>query len=275
VEPRTTHQGSGQLFCSTPHEPTPSSRHHSQMRIRMPHSKTFPLRRALAVLLISLPGCSSDLLLPDSPAEGQVVSHVTIVGDGQNGTVGGILAPLIVKVLTEADEPVEGVQVRFELTDPAAGSVSPAFATTNGSGEAVATWTLGTVPGSYIALAQIVTAEVTDSIEFHATAHPGAPDTLTALPPQNQPGAREQAVTNPPRVRVVDRFGNPVPDIPVAWQVIAGGGRVSGTISSTDSEGIATVEWILGNRIGVHKLTASVEQSSTGSPAVFEARVLF
>jgi hypothetical protein len=61
----------------------------------------------------------------------------------------------------------------------------------------------------------------------------------------------------------------------VAWQVIAGGGRVSGTISSTDGEGMATVEWILGNRIGVHKLTASVEQSSTGSPTVFEARVLF
>jgi hypothetical protein len=276
VGPRTTHPASGKLFCSTPQDPTSSSRPHSQMRIQMPHSKTHPVRRALAVLLISLPGCSSDLLLPNGPAAGQIVSDVTVVEGGvQDGPVGETLAPLIVKVLTESDEPAEGVQVTFGLVDPAAGSLSPTFATTDGSGLAVASWTLGTVPGSYVAVARIVTAEGADSIEFHATAHPGAPDTMTALPPLNQPGAREQAVRDAPRVRVVDRFGNPVPGTPVAWQVIAGEGRVSGAITSTDAEGLATVEWVLGNRIGIHKLTASVEQSSTGSPAVFEARVLF
>jgi hypothetical protein len=278
VGPRATDPGSAQLFCSTPLDPTPSSRHHSQTCIRMPHSKTFPVRRAFAVLLISLPGCSSDLLLPNDPPPAQVVGQITMVtGDGQDGVVGGVLdLPLKVKVLTESEEPVEGVQVTFALTDPAAGSVNPPLAFTDGAGEAVASWTLGTVAGAYVAVARISTAEGTDkSIEFHATAHAGAPDTLTALPPQNQPGAREQPVTNAPRVLVVDRFGNPVPGIPVAWQVIAGGGSVSGAITSTNGEGLATVEWILGNRIGVHKLTASVEQSSSGSPAVFEARVLF
>jgi hypothetical protein len=180
-----------------------------------------------------------------------------------------------VKVLTESEEPAEGVQVSFELGDPAAGSLSPAFATTNDGGEAVASWTLGTVPGSYVAVARIATAQGSDSIEFHATAHPAAPDTLTALPPLNQPGAREQAVGEPPQVRVVDRYGNPVPGIPVAWQVIAGEGRVGSSITSTDAAGMATVEWTLGNRIGVHKLTASVEQSSAGSPATFTASVLF
>jgi hypothetical protein len=180
-----------------------------------------------------------------------------------------------VKVLTETEEPAAGVQVVFALADPAIGSLSPALATTDEAGEALASWTLGTVPGSYVAVARITTPEGTDSIQFHATARPGAPDTLTALPPLDQPGGREQAVRDPPRVRVVDRFGNAVPDIPVAWQVIAGEGRVGSAITSTDAEGTASVEWILGNRMGVHKLTASVEQSSTGSPATFTARVLF
>jgi hypothetical protein len=274
---RPTHPGWGSLFCCTPLNPTPSSRRHSQMRMRMPHSKTFPVRRALAVLLISLPGCGSDLLLPNGPPGGQIVSQVTMVnGDGQQGPVGEVLDSLLkVRVLTESEAPAEGVQVTFGLADPAAGSLSPALAITNAAGEAVASWTLGTVPGSYVAFARIGTAEGSDSIEFHATAHPAAPDTLTALPPLDQPGVREKAVRDPPRVRVVDRFGNPVPGIPVAWQVIAGEGRVGSAITSSDAEGLATVEWILGNRLGVHKLTASVEQSSTGSPATFTARVLF
>jgi hypothetical protein len=272
---RPTHWGPGWVFCCTPLSPAPSSRHHFQMRMRMAHSKTLSMRRALAVLLISLPGCGGDLLLPEGPA-GQLVSEVTMVnGDDQQGPVGGVLAlPLQVKVLTESGEPAEGVRVIFELADPAAGLLSPPFVTTNDAGEAVASWTLGTVPGSYVAVARIATAEGT-GIEFHATAHPAAPDTLAAIPPLDQPGAREQAVRDSPQVRVVDRFGNPVPGIPVAWQVIAGEGRVGNAITSTDAEGIATVDWILGNRLGVHKLTASVEQSSTGSPATFTARVLF
>jgi len=267
--------GAAILHC-TPLRPDPSSRHHSPMRMRMPHLNPFPVRLALAVLLISLPGCGSDLLLPEGPP-GQLVSEVTMVnGDAQEGPVGGVLAlPLKVKVLTASEEPAEGVQVTFQLADAAAGSLSPPVATTSPEGEAVASWTLGSVPGAYVAVARIATAEGTDSIEFHATARPGAPDTLTPLPPLDQPGAREQVVRDSPQVRVVDRFGNPVPGIPVAWQVIAGEGRVGSAITSTDGEGMATVEWTLGNRMGVHKLTASVEQSSTGSPATFTARVLF
>lgn len=272
---RPTDSGPGRLFCCTPLNPT--HRVGTTPRcMRMLHLTPFSVRHALAVLLISLPGCGSDLLLPEG-SPGQLVSEVTMVnGDAQQGPVGGVLdLPLKVKVLTESEEPAEGVQVTFQLADPAAGSLSPALATTNPAGEAVASWTLGTVPGSYVAVARIATAEGTDSIEFHATAHPAAPDTVTALPPLDQPGAREQAVRDPPKVRVVDRFGNPVPGVPVAWQVIAGEGRVGSAITSTDGEGLATVEWILGNRMGVHKLTASVEQSSTGSPATFTARVLF
>jgi hypothetical protein len=110
---------------------------------------TFPVRRALVVLLTGALGCGSDLLLPD-PTGGLVIGALTKVdGDQQTGTVGeALLTPLVVQVLTQNDEPAGGVQVTFELSDPAAGTVNPATATTNTAGEAVANWTLD--PSSFL-----------------------------------------------------------------------------------------------------------------------------
>jgi hypothetical protein len=74
---------------------------------------------------------------------------------------------------------------------------------------------------------------------------------------------------------VVDRYGNPVPNASVAWQVTAGQGEVGGSpITPTDADGKASVAWTLGDRIGVQKLTATIG-SVTGSPISFTATVLF
>jgi hypothetical protein len=238
---------------------------------------TLPVRRALLILLTGTLGCSSDLLLPDPTAVGGTIDLIKVDGDAQRGPVGGTLAPLKVKVLTEQQEPVVGLEVAFEITDPAAGAVSPPNAVTNSAGEAVAHWTLGTVPGSYTVVARLADSVLADSIvpeEFHAAAEPAEPDTLSAPHPVDQPGRREQAVDPAPEVRVVDRFGNPVPNVPVAWQVTAGEGRVDSPITTTDADGKAKVGWTLGNRLGVHKLTASIEQA-TGSPVTFTAWVYF
>jgi hypothetical protein len=72
----------------------------------------------------------------------------------------------------------------------------------------------------------------------------------------------------------VDRFGNAVPEAVVAWQVTAGQGEVSEALTRTAPDGSATVGWTLGNRIGVHKLTAAVEQP-TVAPVTFTVTVLF
>jgi hypothetical protein len=253
-------------------------------REHMPHTIRLSVRRALLVLLTGALGCGSDLLLPDPEGGGLIIGALTKVnGDQQTGPVGETLAsPLVVKVLTQNEEPVGGVEVAFELSDPAAGTLSPTTSTTDTAGQAVANWTLGTVPGSYVVVARLVADSGSDKIaEFHAAAEPGAPDTLSPQSPLGQPGRREQKVGNPPQVRVVDRFGNPVPDVPVAWQVTSGEGTVTsrGTneavaVLRTDAEGKASVDWILGNGIGVHKLTAAIE-SANGSPVTFTAQVLF
>jgi hypothetical protein len=153
--------------------------------------------------------------------------------------------------------------------------VDPASAITNTEGEAVAHWTLGTVPGSYTAVARLVGDEAgARAVEFIAAANPAAPETLTGQVPLDQPGRRQQQVEEAPRVLVLDRFGNPVPNVPVAWQVIAGEGTVASPLTSTDADGKASVDWTLGNRIGVHKLTAAIG-SVSGSPVTFTAMVYF
>jgi Bacterial Ig-like domain (group 1) len=221
-------------------------------------------------------GCGSDLTLPDTSGSGQgVVAFTKVWGDAQQGPVGDPLPePLIVKVLGAGDEPAEGVEVAFELSDAAAGMVDPPTAITNSAGEAVVHWTLGTVPGSYAVIARLVGEEEPTTAEFTAAATAAAPDTLSPQVPLDQPGRRQQQVKDAPLVRVVDRFGNPVPDVPVAWQVIAGGGTVTNPITSTDAEGQTSIQWTLGNRIGVHKLTAAIG-TATGSPVTFTAVVYF
>ncbi len=230
------------------------------------------------VLLAGAAGCAAgDLVLPDPPGGGEVqLSKVDgNNGDKQQGVVGEQLPePLVVQVLTAREQPATGRRVAFVITS-AAGDVSPDTAITDSQGLATARWVLGTAPGAYVIQARLVSGE--DSLqteEFTAVARAAAPDTLSPISPVSQPGRRGQPVITPPLVRVVDRFGNPVSDVLVAWQVIAGEGQPGVPITRTKSDGTAGIEWTLGDRIGVHKLTATIEQA-TGSPATFTATVLF
>ena len=242
----------------------------------MPHTTFLIVRPALVVLALGALGCSSDLVLPESPGgSAQTVALTKASGDVQTGPVGEQLEqPLVVRVVDGEQHPVTGLSVSFELSDPAAGTVNPPRATTNSAGEAVANWTLGTVPGTYTVVARLVGVLGDDKVtEFQGIAAPGAPAALSAQTPLLQPGSREQKVQTAPVVQVVDQFGNPVPGVPVVWQVIAGEGTASPLNGNTDVDGNAAADWTLGNRIGVHKLSASVD--GVDSSVIFEARVLF
>jgi len=220
-------------------------------------------------------GCSSDVLLPD-PSGGSdgPVTLTMVAGDPQTGQVGELLNPLIVRVLA-GDQPAQGRQVAFVTEDPAAGTITPDTATTDTEGKAVAHWTLGTAPGDHLVVASLVgDTTATQIAEFRATAKAGAPATLSAASVLSQPSRRKQPVSTAPLVRVADRFGNPVPDVEVTWQVTAGSGELGSPTTLTNTDGKATVAWTLGGRIGVQKLTAAIE-GVTGSPVTFTATVLF
>jgi hypothetical protein len=231
----------------------------------------------LALALVAgAAGCSSgELLLPEPPGGGENVALSKFDGDNQLGTVGELLPePLIVSVRTARDLPAREREVEFVTM---AGDVEIArdIAITDSQGNATIRCMLGTVPGDYVIRASLIDLEGEAQVqEFLAKARPGAPDTLSAISPVTQPGRRATPAATPPTVRVVDRFGNAVPEALVAWQVTAGQGEVSEALTRTVQDGSATVQWTLGNRIGVHKLTAAVEQP-TVAPVTFTVTVLF
>lgn len=71
-------------------------------------------------------------------------------------------------------------------------------------------------------------------------------------------------------VRVTDAQGNPAPGATVSWSVLTGGGTVSPTSSSTNSNGMASAEFTLGAVLGEQQAQAAVT-GLTGSPVIFTA----
>jgi hypothetical protein len=232
------------------------------------------LRPLLAASLAATLACGEDLALPD-PSGAALELSVTS-GNGQTGTVGQPLAnPLVIKVAAESGQPVSGRRVAFIVAGEGSGSFDPDTAETNDRGEAVALWTLGTVPGAQSGEARLVTdLETPPHAEFQGTAVAGAPDTIRAMSPTSQSGRRGEPAESPLVILAVDRFGNPVPGVTIQWAVTVGEGEVSQPQTPTGSDGTASVTWELGGRIGVQRVTASLEGAS-GSPVTFSATVLF
>lgn len=231
-------------------------------------------RPLMAAVLAASFGCGGDLSLPDESGAGLEI--VIVHGDDQRGQVGAVLPePLVVKVVAEGDRPAPGRLVAFVRSTEGAGSLDPDTTETNDRGEAVAQWVLGTVPGDHSVEARLVTdLDAPPATLFRASATPADPDTLRAISALGQPGRRGDTLEDPLTVVVVDRFGNPVSGIRVRWEVTVGEGQVSAGETDTGADGTASVLWTLGGRIGVQKVTATVEGTS-GSPVTFSATVLF
>ncbi len=199
---------------------------------------------------------------------------VTIVATGEyafTGVVGELLpSPLTVKVTDAAGAPVNGVPVTFVVAD-GGGSVSKSADTTKAGGLASNTWRLGERAG-----AQRVTATalgVSSSIDFTATAKPGAPVTIALGSGNAQTAAAGAPVATAPSVIVKDRFANAVPGVSVLFSVTGGGGSITGAGVATNAAGVAAVgEWRLGTALGANGLSAlAVASGITGNPVSFTA----
>ncbi|HEU4680682.1 MAG TPA: Ig-like domain-containing protein, partial [Gemmatimonadales bacterium] len=71
-------------------------------------------------------------------------------------------------------------------------------------------------------------------------------------------------------VLVTDATGNPVADVKVTWSVLTGGGTVVPATSSTNTDGVATTQFILGPAEGDQQVQALIAQLH-GSAVVFNA----
>ena len=232
------------------------------------HAHSIAVRNTLLALaaLVALSACGDNGSEPPQPSGLTVVGAATLTG-----TAGESLpSPLTVRVTDAAGAPLGGVRVTFSVTG-GGGSVTPAVDSTDASGQASATWTLGTGTGQQTA--QAVVSGIAAPATFVAVAAAGAPATITIQAGDSQTAQAGAAVAIAPAVRLVDRFGNPVPDVSVFFSVSAGGGSVTGSGATTNAQGIATVgAWRLGTALGANRLTAlAVFNGVQGNPVEFSA----
>ena len=99
---------------------------------------------------------------------------------------------------------------------------------------------------------------------------PGPPTNVAMNGGSGQSGLVGTPVRDPLRVQVTDANGVEVPDVAVAWSVLTGGGTVSPTSSSTDADGVASTQFVLGSAEGEQSAQAEVA-GLAGSPVVFSA----
>lgn len=125
----------------------------------------------LSTTWAAVAGCAADL--PTAARPPVVLERVS--GDGQSAPAGEALERPLVARLVDADgRPVRRVEVRWTAS---AGEVTPAVSSTDASGEAKATWTLGAESGQQRATAS---ADGLDPVEFVAFVDPDAlPDRLS------------------------------------------------------------------------------------------------
>jgi minor extracellular serine protease Vpr len=74
--------------------------------------------------------------------------------------------------------------------------------------------------------------------------------------------------------KVIDRFGVPVPNVPVIFRPVLGGGSIERGNESTDAYGIAEARVILGPELGEQEFEAEVRNTNLKLPFIGVARLL-
>ena len=97
---------------------------------------------------------------------------------------------------------------------------------------------------------------------------PPAPTSITIVSGNNQTGIAGSTLPAALVVSVKDAAGRAVAGATVSWAVVAGGGSVTPTASTTDSAGLATTNWTLGTAAGANRVTAT---SGTLPAVAFDA----
>jgi len=189
-------------------------------------------------------------------------------GDGQTGPAGVALpVQLSVQVKDSTGHGLAGISVSWAVT---AGGGSLSGGSTDASGLAAATWTLGRVVGANGARASVTGLA---PITFQGTGVAGPAASVARQAGDGQSAAVGSAVATAPAVVVKDAFGNAKAGVTVSFAVASGGGSVGGATQTTDSRGIAAVgSWTLGGTAGTNTLAATVTGSGiAGNPLTFTA----
>jgi hypothetical protein len=170
------------------------------------------------------------------------VSSLVKVADVPASPVVGSTNAVSVKATDAAGNPIAGTQVSFGVTS-GTGSITPS-ATTDASGIAVASFTLGTTVGPNTAIANVA-ALGGAGVTFSATTVAAAPAHLDIKAGNNQTAPVGSIVPVPPTVALTDTYGNPVAGTLVSFGTSTDQTGVLALVS-TDANGVAQdPHWVL------------------------------
>jgi hypothetical protein len=223
---------------------------------------------ALQTVTVSAPGLAgSPLTFTATSLTASKIVRAS--GDGQSTVIGRPLPePVVVRVTDANDTPVPNATVTFAA---AAGSASPALATTDANGLARATWTLGTALGAQSLTAALVGPQGSPSVTFTATA--GGATTIAKVSGDAQQAPAGSELPIPLRVRVTGANAEPVIGVTVTFTPAAAGGTANPPTAVTDANGEATTRWTMPTSTGPATLTASITLPSGPATVTFDASV--
>ncbi|MDQ6828018.1 MAG: Ig-like domain-containing protein, partial [Gemmatimonadota bacterium] len=183
-------------------------------------------------------------------------------GDAQAAAVAQPLpVPLAVRITDALSNPVPGVQVVFAIR-AGGGSLANTSVTSDNSGRAQTTWTLGTSAG-----ADTVTASIAGppAVLFTATTLPGPASAVVRVSGADQLGVVNTALSVPFVSRVTDQYGNGVAGVSVTWSLTLGTGSLSATSASSDAAGLVSVRLTMGARAGTRTVAATLGAAASVS----------
>lgn len=222
----------------------------------------------LTGILALASACSKgDSTAPPKPASIAASATTTLTG-----TVGTALAAAPTFVVRDAGGNALGNVAVTIVVTAGGGVLTGAPTKSSGGPTSVGTWTLGTAAGTNVLT---VTVSGLPPLTFTAAGVPGAPSALSVVSGNNQSAPAGTQIAQSISFKVADNFGNGVPNTPVAFQVSAGEGFLSGAPTvTTDLNGVAnTPLWTLG-KINIPQQVTATAGSLSGT-ATASIRTLY
>ena len=202
----------------------------------------------LLLLSIGLAGC--DLITGNAPE----ASTIVISPSGTTLDAIGATATLSTEVRDQNDRILRDAVVTWSTSDPNVVTISPAgLVTAVRNGTAAITAAAGAATGS-------VNLSVTQLASM-----------LEKVSGDGQLGPAGELLPEPLVVHALDRLGNPAIGVPVAFQIIEGGGSPTPAQTETDVQGRASTTWTLGALAGEAQAIRSFLSFSVGQGVNFAA----
>lgn len=212
----------------------------------------------------------------------EAISKIEVFGgNNQSAQIGQALPqPLVARLLDELGNPVPNGPVIFKVTQNNGAFTDDTrlmLVTTDAQGLASADLIVGTRSGEGCNRVEAASVGFAGKAIFLATSVGGPAGKINVSMGTPQKGLVNSLLPEPLAALVTDDSGNPVPDLPVTFQVLAGGGRFAESQSdtfvlNTDVAGRVAATMILGPDEGIENNIVEASVQGLGAlPAVFVA----